>query len=238
MKNIKSGILTIAIALCSVIMLNAQTINGKDAQGQKHGLWKGIYEDSKRPRYEGVFEHGKETGVFNYFDDTKANIIIATRSFSEKGTVAYTTLYDRKKNIVSEGKTVNRLNEGEWKYYHEGSKVPMTIEHYSNGKLHGSKKTFFKSGSIAEESNYTNGLRNGPYKRYTEKGIVLEEALFKDDKYDGIAIFRDSEGLIVSKGPFVAGLKKGMWEFYKNGKLVKKEQQPVVLKMHNSRKKK
>ena len=43
-----------------------QEVNKVDAQGQKDGLWKGIYEESKRPRYEGTFEHGKEVGTFKY----------------------------------------------------------------------------------------------------------------------------------------------------------------------------
>ena len=31
-------------------------------KAKKHGIWKGVYEESKRPRYEGTFEHGKEIG--------------------------------------------------------------------------------------------------------------------------------------------------------------------------------
>lgn len=202
--------------------------NKLDENGKKHGPWKGVYEESKRPRYEGTFEHGVETGTFSYFDDTKEKSIIATRAFSENGKVAYTIFYDQKKNIVSEGKAVNRLNEGEWKYYHEASKVIMTTENYSNGKLNGVRKVFFKTGTIAEETNYLNGIKNGPYKKYTEKGVVLEEVSYKNGQLEGNATYRDSDGSIVSKGPFVNGAKKGVWEFYQNGKLVKKETLPVV----------
>jgi len=202
--------------------------NKLDENGKKHGLWKGTYEESKRPRYEGTFEHGVETGTFSYFDDTKEKSVIATRAFSENGKVAYTIFYDQKKNIVSEGKAVNRQNEGEWKYYHEASKDIMTSEIYSNGKLNGIRKVFFKTGKIAEETNYLNGVKNGPYKKYTEKGVVLEEVIYKNGQLEGNAIYRDSDGSIVSKGPYVNGTKKGVWEFYQNGKLLKKETLPVV----------
>jgi antitoxin component YwqK of YwqJK toxin-antitoxin module len=204
--------------------------NKVDANGKKHGLWKGIYEESKRPRYEGTFEHGIETGTFKYFDDTKAGTVIATRVFSDNGKAAYTTLLDRKGFIVSEGKTVNRQNEGEWKYYQEESKELMTQEFYINGKLNGVRKVFFIGGNIAEEATYKNGAKNGSYKKYTEKGIVLEESNFKDGKYDGLAVFRDSEGRLSSKGPFVNGEKKGMWEFYVDGKLKEKKKLPEVKK--------
>ena len=207
-----------------------EKINQVDAQGKKEGLWKGVYEASKRPRYEGTFEKGYEVGVFNYFDDTKAQTVIAKREFSEKGTVAKTTFFDQKGNIVSEGVTVNKLKEGVWNYYHKGSKQLMNVENYKNGKLEGLRTVYFNSGNIAEEANYVDGKREGVYKVYLENGIVVEEATFKNGLYDGVAIFRDIKGNIVSKGPFVKGLKKGMWEFYEGEKLIKKEKYPLRVK--------
>jgi antitoxin component YwqK of YwqJK toxin-antitoxin module len=38
--------------------------------------------------------------------------------------------YDQNKNKVSEGKVVNKLFEGQWKYYHQASKNIMTTENY------------------------------------------------------------------------------------------------------------
>ncbi|MDI1256038.1 MAG: hypothetical protein PSV16_08035 [Flavobacterium sp.] len=209
----------------------AQEFNKIDASGKKNGLWKGTYEESKRPRYEGAFEHGVETGTFKYFDDTKAKSVIATRVFSENGTVSYTTFFDQKGNTVSEGKTVNRLNEGEWKYYHEASKDIMTLENYTKGKLNGVRKVFYKDHSIAEEATYLNDVKNGSYKKYSENGIVLEEVSYKNGKYEGQAIYRDQAGNIVSKGPYVNGIKKGKWQFFVNGKLKSEEVLPIVKNM-------
>lgn len=224
MKNIALAV----ILLGFYNMYGQDKINILDQNGKKHGLWKGVYDQSKRPRYEGVFEHGVETGTFTYFDDTKAKSVIATRVFSDNGTVTMTTFFDQKKNIVSEGKTVNRQNEGEWKYYHEASKDIMTIENYSKGKLTGVRKVFYKSGKIAEETTYVDGIKNGPYKSYTEKGIILEESNYKNGKYQGMAIFREPGGALSSKGPFVNNEKKGVWEYYEGGKLTKKVTEPVV----------
>ena len=77
------------------------------------------------------------------------------------------------------------------------------------------------SGKIAEEMSYKNNLKNGLYKKYTEKQVVLEESIFKNDKYNGLAIFRDSNGNIASTGQFVNGKKSGMWQFFDKGKLIK-----------------
>jgi antitoxin component YwqK of YwqJK toxin-antitoxin module len=206
----------------NVLLLHAQTnFNKLDAKGRKHGIWKGLYEESKRPRYEGTFNHGKEIGIFNFYDDTKAKSVIATREFNPKDNSAYTIFYDQKKNKVSEGKVVNKVFEGPWKYYHQASKTIMATENYRNGKLEGLRSVFFPNGILAEEMNYKNNLKEGIYKKYTEKGIVLEESVFKNNEYNGSTVFRDSEGNVVSKGQFSNGKKSGIWQFFEKGKLVK-----------------
>ena len=97
----------------------------------------------------------------------------------------------------------------------------MTTENYKSGKLEGLRSVFFPSGKIAEETYYKDGLKNGSSKKYSEKGFVLEEATFKNNQYDGIAIFKDVDDKIVSKGKFTNGKKTGIWQFFENGKLTK-----------------
>jgi antitoxin component YwqK of YwqJK toxin-antitoxin module len=204
-------------------------INQLDEKGKKHGVWKGYYPESKRLRYEGTFEHGKEIGVFKFYDDVKSQPVIATREFNAKDNSVYTIFYNQSKNKVSEGKQVNKRNEGEWKYYHENLPDIMIIEHYKAGKLEGKRMVFYRSSgikgeeNIAEEANYKNGLKNGNYKKYTMKGTVLEDSNYKKGQLDGPAIFNDPLGNLVSKGNFKNGKKSGIWEFYQDGKLIKKE---------------
>jgi antitoxin component YwqK of YwqJK toxin-antitoxin module len=202
--------------------LKAQTnFNKLDANGKRDGVWKGVHEESKRPKYEGTFAHGKEVGTFKFFDDTKVGSVIATREFSAVDGSAYTIFYDQGKNKVSEGKVVNKQFEGEWKYYHQASPVVMTKENYKNGKLDGMRSVFYTSGKIAEETNYKNGLKDGIYKKHSENGIVLEESNYKADEFNGLAIYKEADGQIVSQGNFLNGKKVGVWKFYENGKLNK-----------------
>ncbi len=213
--------------LFSMFSFAQDLVNQNDSNGMKDGLWKGTYADSQRKRYEGTFEHGKEVGIFKYFDDTKAGTIIATREFNPKDNSAYTIFYNQKGNKVSEGKVVDKNYEGEWKYYHLDSKVVMTREFYKNGKLDGVREVYYPNGKTAEIATYTNGIKNGQYKSIAENGAVLEEVNYVDGEVDGIAIYREADGKTASKGPYVNGLKKGVWEFYENGKLKRKEKYPV-----------
>ena len=208
---------------------SAQTDTNKtDEKGQKHGLWKGVYAESKRPRYEGTFEHGKEVGTFTFFDDTKAKSVIATREFNPKDQSAYTIFYNQKKNKVSEGREVNKLPEGEWKYYHENLPQLMTTENYKAGKLHGKRTVFYRSGNVAEEAHYVDGIKHGPYKKLTEKGVILEETNYKNGQFDGPTVYKDPLGNVVAKGVYTNGKKTGKWEFYENGKLVSKDNMDKV----------
>ena len=217
--------------------VHAQTETNKlDAKGLKHGLWKGIYEESKRPRYQGTFEHGKEIGLFQFFDDTQKGDVIATREFNPKDNSAFTIFYDQNKNKVSEGKVVNKVFEGLWKYYHYGSSTIMTSENYKNGKLDGLRTVYFPNGKIAEQINYVNNLKEGAYKKYIENGIIIEESFFKNNEYDGLAIFRNDSGIVVSKGLFTKGLKTGTWEVLENEHLVVKSSDDLAPKSKNPKK--
>lgn len=214
------------LLLCLVCFgfAQAQTeYNKLDAKGLKHGIWKGFYEESKRIRYQGTFEHGKEIGLFQFFDDTQKSDVIATREFNPKDNSAYTIFYDQNKNKVSEGKVVNKAFEGLWKYYHFASSKIMSTENHKNGKLEGLRTVFFLNGNVAEEIQFVNNQKEGLYKKYTENGIVIEESFYKNNEYDGLAIFRNENGAIVSKGMFTKGKKIGSWEVLENGKLVKKD---------------
>lgn len=224
MKKMHTNGLVILLFL-NVFGIQAQTnFNKLDDKGNKHGLWKGIYVDTKNPKYEGTFDHGKEVGIFTFFDNTKIKTVIATREFNSKDNSAYTIFYDQFKNKVSEGKVIDKLYDGQWKYYHKGAKTLMTLENYTNGKLEGLRSVYYPSGKIAEETMYKNNLKNGFYKRYTETGVIIEETIYKNNEFDGLAIFRDADdGNIVSKGKFVNGKKAGIWQFFEKGKLVKEE---------------
>lgn len=196
--------------------------NQLDEKGNKHGWWKGYYDDTKNLKYEGEFSHGKEIGVFTFYDNTKAKKIVATRDFSAKDGSCYTVVFNGK-HKVSEGKLVNKVHEGEWKYYHLRSDTIMNLENYKNGKLHGIKKVYYNTGLIAEEANYIQGVKDGPYKKVAENGVVLEETNYKKGEYHGPAVFREAAGDKYTVGEYKNGKSVGIWKFYDKGKLVKEE---------------
>lgn len=212
----------ILLLLNSLFGFAQDDFNLLDKEGKKHGVWKGFHQESKRLRYQGTFDHGKEIGTFNYYDDTAAGDIIGVRVFSSTDNSVYTTFYDQKKNIVSEGKSIGKLNEGVWKYYHFESKTIMTLENYKDGKLEGKRTVYFPNGRIAEECTYKNGKKDGAYTKYLDNGTLIETSFYKNNEYDGQAVYKDIDGKIVSQGLYKNGKKNGIWQFLEGNKIVKK----------------
>lgn len=219
-----------AFFLMSITLFAQEAANKMDSNGQRDGLWKGNYSESKRPRYEGTFNHGKETGIFKFYDDTKASKLMATRDFTAKDGSCYTIFYDTKGYKVSEGREVNKMNEGEWKIYHKESAVIMASEMYSKGKLTGVRKVYYPNKALSEETGYVNGTKEGIYKKYTDKGIVLEDAMYKNDVFHGPATYKNTSGGLVAIGQFTNGKKSGIWKYYENNKVVRQEDKSAVRK--------
>ena len=205
-------------------------VNQLDADGKRHGLWRGTFEESGRVRYEGTFDHGRETGIFTYYDDTKAHPVMATRDFTKGPDSVWTVYYDQQKHVVSQGMLRGKQPSGTWVYFHKASKDTMTVEHYADGKLDGIRKVFYRSKSPAEMVSYKNGVLHGPYRKYSEKGSVMEEVNYVNGLIEGPAVYRDGSGALISKGNYKGGRKDGIWEIYRDGKLHKKEKHPQVRK--------
>ncbi|MFY8188012.1 MAG: toxin-antitoxin system YwqK family antitoxin [Flavobacterium sp.] len=195
--------------------------NKTDAQGKKHGKWVGYYEPSKNIRYQGTFEHGVEKDTFYFYDNVKSKTINAIRIFSDNGKKVYTKFYHGK-FLVSEGAEVDRKREGIWKYYHYNSNQIMTTEFYVNNEIDGVRSVFYQNGLLAEECFYKNGKKEGVYKKYATNKVVLEESFYVDNQLDGKIIIRDTDGKIIVKGTYKKDVSVGIWEYYENGKLVKK----------------
>lgn len=220
--------------LINTISLNAQEpINQLDEKGLKHGKWLGYYEDTKNLRYEGVFEHGIEQGIFKFYDNRAKKTLLATRDFSKANGHVYTIFYNEKGLKVSEGMLINKKREGKWIYYHLNSTEIMTLEFYKDDLLSGLKQVFYKNNKIAEETNYILGKKEGLYKKYAENGVVLEEVTYKNDERNGAVIYRNVDNQIITKGFYVNDIKRGVWTTYENGKVVKEEKITSKYKKRN-----
>lgn len=202
-------------------LVSAQTVNQFDADGKRHGIWKKYFEGTKVLRYEGQFNHGKETGVFKYYKniDMKASLT-ATKQFNDTNNKAHVTFYSSQGKVISEGEMDGKAYIGEWKYYHKNSDKIMTLEHYdTEGRLDGEKLVYYENGQVAQKQWYVHGKLDGLYLLYSDKNVVLKEFFYVNGELHGPSKVYNPKGELIVEGDYKHGEKHGIWKYYENGKL-------------------
>lgn len=208
-----------------VCLASAQKNNQLDANGKRHGVWRKNFDKTKILRYEGEFDHGKEIGVFKFYKkiDEKA-VLTATRTFNAKNDLAEVKFFSSKKKIISEGKMNGKTYVGKWVYYHKNSPKIMTEELYNEkGELHGERKVYYLSGKVAEKALYNSGQLDGESLWYSGNGQVIRVFNYVKGQLHGPAKTYDFNGELKAEGVYQKNRRHGIWKFYKNGKLVRKQ---------------
>lgn len=219
--------------LLTPIALVAQEINQFDAQGERHGPWKKTYPGSDQVKYEGTFEHGKEVGVFKFYCEKCGKQPAVVRTFNTKDNSVLVQYYTGKGQLVSEGKMISKIREGEWITYHKNSQEIMSREHYKSGVLDGLQTTYYPTGKKTEEVNYVNGKKQGLHLYYSPEGVLIKKLKYTDDLLQGPAFYYDSQGNLVVEGFYKDDKKHGLWKYYKNGALELEETYPKPQKRGN-----
>ena len=67
-------------------------------------------------------------------------------------------VYDRQKNLITQGRFRKGLLDGKWKYWDRNGILRKTMN-YKNGLLHGEYKVFDEEGNISEIRKYRKGKR-------------------------------------------------------------------------------
>ena len=211
----------IAICFLATSVIFAQQINQFDSDGLRHGIWRKNFHETKQPRYEGEFNHGKEVGVFKYYTlNNKKSVLSATKTFNPNNDIAEVKFFSSTGKLISEGKMNGKLYMGKWVYYHNKTNAIMSTETYNDqGNLEGEKLVYYDNGQIAERVNYVNGKIEGVSRWYSEKGVVLKEFHYVNDQLHGMAKYYNEEGQLLAEGSYKHDSKNGIWKYYKDGKL-------------------
>ncbi len=201
-----------------------KSVNQFDKEGKRNGLWTKNYHKTDQKRYEGVFEHGKEIDSFKYYTLSEGkSVLSAVKVFNVKDSLAEVTFFASNKKVISEGRMNGRLYIGQWVFYHKNSTAKMIVENYNKeGLLEGERFVYYKNGFVGEKAFYKNGTLNGEAKWFSENSTLLRVNTYKDDVLHGKSINYDSAGDITSEGKYIEDQKKGIWNYYKDGKLSKK----------------
>ena len=217
-------ILTLFFTIILTTAIAQKSVNQFDKDGQRNGLWTKNYHKTDQKRYEGVFKYGKEIDSFKYYTLLEGkSVLSAVKVFNENNSLADVTFFASNKKVISEGRMNGRLYIGQWFFYQNNSTTKMIVENYNTeGLLEGERFVYYKTGLVGEKAFYENGKLSGEAKWFSEKSILLRVNTYKDGTLHGKSVNYDSAGNITSEGHYIEDQKKGIWNYYKDGKLSKK----------------
>jgi antitoxin component YwqK of YwqJK toxin-antitoxin module len=188
-------------------------INQNDNLGRKQGHWIKKY-DNGNIMYDGFFKDNYPTGEFKryYENNTLKSLLV----FSGNGKEAKATLYYPNGLKASEGKYINQLKTGKWKFFSsitEGCFI--SEEEYSGGKKQGLSVKFYPDSTVAEKLSYSADIKNGEWLKYHPNGSLHLRTGFNYGKLNGRfeAFFDDGKPEVT--GQYKDDLKDGLWIIYK-----------------------
>ena len=207
----------IVLFLFQATCFSQTSANLLDGNNKKHGLWVEKYKGTDIVKYTGEYKHGKETGVFKYFDKEgelriEKKRLKRSNSFSVK-------MYNAGEKLSAEGMYVSKKKEGVWKYYEGGTSYLIMVETYKKGELNGVKKTFYKNGLLTQESYYKNNKLDGKVKRFTDKGVVFSMQTFKSGVLNGKVKYFEIDGVLIISGQYSDDKRVGKWTYFEGGKV-------------------
>ena len=233
---IKQKILLLLTLTFFLTNARGQSINQLDAKGYRDGSWKMNFENTDQPKYEGMFEHGKETGTFKFYKLVEGKSkLSATREFLPDSDIIQVKFFSSTGKLISDGMMKGKLFIGKWNYYQNKNKGLLSTENYNDkGILEGEKLVYYENGQIAEKSIYINGKIDGISTWFSENGTVLKEFTYQKGLLEGLAKYYDKDGKILTEGKYRNDKKHGIWTYYENG--VKTEEKDFTSYSKNPKK--
>lgn len=199
----------------------ADSLNQKDARGQKQGVWKKNYPNGVI-RYRGQFSDNKPVGEFRYFSEN--GTLKAKVMHRGDGRHASTTLYDDGQRLQATGFYSNQKKDSLWVLYDINGQV-VARERYREGLPHGTWETLYAgSSSLARTESWKMGIKEGLVREYFEPGGLKLEMNYAGGKAHGKVSLWYADGQPTLTGSYQMGVKDGEWLYYNAaGKLRKKE---------------
>lgn len=216
--------LKVAIITCLLafpVLAACQTaadINFTDQQGRKQGHWIKKYPN-QNIMYEGVFKDDHPVGEFRRYNEDKS--IKSVLIYSEDGKNADATIFHTNGNIFAQGKYLNQMKEGKWRFFSPTDSVYLVCEEeYSKNIRNGKSVNFYPDGTVAERINFVNNKRQGEWLQYYPDGKTFLKSYYKDGLLNGTMEVWFESGILQVAGNYKNNMREGHWHFFDaNGKL-------------------
>jgi len=220
--NIKIFTIVSLFAVSAIVYCQTgQAPNLTDQQGRKQGRWIAKYPNGNI-RYEGVFKDNHPVGEFKrYYENNTINAILV---YSNNGNDADATFYHPNGYISAQGKYVNRMKEGKWKFFSlsvEG--YLLNDEEYSKNLRNGLSLKFYTDSTIAEKVSFVNDRKEGEYLQYYASGRIFIKTVYSHGLLNGKFEVLFENGKPEISGFYKNNFREGKWLIYNEDGTLKYE---------------
>jgi antitoxin component YwqK of YwqJK toxin-antitoxin module len=213
---------TLAIlVLLTISSLAACQINQTDQLGKKQGVWIKKYPGGN-VQYEGTFKDDHPVGEFKryYENHTLKSVMI----YSDDGRTADATLYHPNGFMSSQGKYIDQMKEGKWKFYSEiTDSCLVSEEEYIKNIPNGVSVTYYPVGKVAERLRYINGKKDGEWLKYYESGKISLRSYYTNGILNGKLEVWFENGRSEYSGFYKNNLREGKWVIFREDGSVRYE---------------
>ncbi len=157
------------------------TINIKDKNNKKQGLWLYFNSVKKRVVEKGYYINGIKNDIWtNYYPSGKIKHEI---TFINGKPIGLAKFYYNSGLLSEEGYWNIDHWEGQYNYYHTNGHLAYDWNFDIKGKRTGEQKYFYENGNIKYTGIWENGKTKGSQKMYNESGMLVSERVYENGKF-------------------------------------------------------
>lgn len=160
---------------------NNDTINRKDANNKKQGVWY-LFDGAKKQVVEkGTYLNNQKNGIWTtyFFNGNKKHEI----NFEQGSPIGDAKFYYSDGQIWEEGYWNIDHWEGNYKFYHKGGQLAYDWNYNERGRRTGSQKYYHENGKIKYVGNWDNGKTIGTLKVFNENGVLMAERVYDEGTF-------------------------------------------------------
>jgi antitoxin component YwqK of YwqJK toxin-antitoxin module len=160
---------------------NNDTVNVRDANNKKQGLWL-VFDHYKEKIIEkGTYKDGRKDGVWTaYYPSGQVKHEITFKNGKAIGPAKF--YYET--GLVSEEGYWNIDHwEGKYRYYHTNGQLAYDWNYNQEGKRTGEQKYYYENGSIKYDGVWNNGKTTGSLKMYNDSGVLIAERVYENGRF-------------------------------------------------------
>jgi antitoxin component YwqK of YwqJK toxin-antitoxin module len=128
---------------------------------------------------------------------------------------------DANNKLAYEGRFVNDIAQGVFKYYYEDGVTVKAISVFSDSGKVTRTQLFSENGQKMGEGKYINQKKDSVWKYYTEEGILLSEENYTKGKKNGSFKTYYKDGTVAEEVTWKNNIEEGLWQQYYDNKQLK-----------------